>query len=119
MSHQIKYLGPTQHTRQISRADAKTAGFVLAEDLEWSLANRHSLILDDLDETALEYFAGDPDFRVKEVASEDEAEVRLTKKEAADAEVAASSAGGASGGGAAAGTTRGGRTTTSTTTATT
>lgn len=117
MSHQVKYLGPTEHTREITKAQAKNAGFILASDLQWTLASRHTLILDDLDETAVEFFNESDEFRVKEV-SDDEDAPTATGKAAADLEVQKSSEGGAAGSGSSATTGRG-RTTTSTTTATT
>ena len=115
MTHQIKYTGPTQHTRIITKKDAEGAGFILEDNLSWSLSNRHSVIA-DLDETAVEYFQSDPDFRLKEISSEDEA---ATPKAAPEATTADEIDGAAAGSGSTVGGTTGarGRRTTSTTTA--
>jgi hypothetical protein len=68
MTHQLKYLGPEQHTRSISVSEAKAGGFVLHEKLQWDAANRHSVLVDNLDPTALEFFESDPDFKVTEAS---------------------------------------------------
>lgn len=113
--HQIKYTGPTQHTRIISAKDAEAAGFVLPEkEMEWGLQNRHTLVVENLDESALEYFQSDPDFRVKEIGADEEPKAGTASPEA---QVAEESEGGAEGSGSVAGSGSRGRRTTSTTTA--
>jgi hypothetical protein len=117
--HQIKYTGPSQHTRIITAKEAEGAGFVLPGDLTWGLETRHSLILEDLDETALEYFQSDPDFRVKEISSGDEEEKAkaTAARSTPEKEIAEDTEGGASGGGSMTARAGRGRRTTSTTTA--
>lgn len=117
-THQLKFLGPAVVTRSISVKEAKAGGFVLAEDLEWSLANRHTLLVDDLDDTAVEYFQGDDEFRVKEIGKGEAAEEpKITAKQQADADAITGSRG-SGGGGSSIATPTAGRTSTSTTTAT-
>jgi hypothetical protein len=77
--HQIKYLGPVQHTRSISVTEAKAAGFVLAEKLQWDAEHRHAVLVDNLDPTALEFFENDPDFKVTEAGAEDAAPEKPAK----------------------------------------
>lgn len=117
--HQLKYTGPTQHTRTISVKEAKGAGFVLAEDLRWGLDNRHTVLVDDLDSTALDYFKGDSDFKVTEIEATAAEPEGQPAADTAEAQVAEESADGAAGDGDAAATTTRGRRSTSTTTATT
>ncbi len=105
--HQVRYTGPTQHTRVLTKEDGKKIGVIFPEDaMVWSLDNHHTLILDDLDETAVEWFEGKDvdaaDFRIKElqVAQGEEAPVaKPTAKEAADAAVADETQGAQDGGG--------------------
>lgn len=122
-THQVKYTGPTQHTRILTAADGKNIGVIFPkEDMVWSLDNHHTLLLDDLDETAVEFFEakdGDGgDFKVRElqVAEGDEPPVaKPSKAEAADATIAEENAGTNDVGGLGDGTGTTGSATTSTT----
>jgi hypothetical protein len=71
--HQIKYVaeGREQTTRIISVADAEAAGFVLTEDLVWKKGTPQAILVDDLDQTAVDYFKGDPDFRIKDIGADE------------------------------------------------
>lgn len=65
--YRVKFTGPEVVIRQLHAKDESEKGVILPSDLEWSRNNRHSLILEDLDESAVDFFKGDDEFSISEI----------------------------------------------------
>jgi hypothetical protein len=56
--------------RHLYKREEEKKGLFLPGDLKWTRENGHTLVLDDLDESAVKYFEGDPDFSIRDAPAE-------------------------------------------------
>lgn len=62
----VKYTGPTQHTRVLTKANQKDLGVENpGKELVWDREHGHTLDIEDLDDALLRYFEASPTFSVK------------------------------------------------------
>src|SRR5215207_3151344 len=70
--HVVQFTHPNRelYVRELLKREEAKKGLFLPEDLRWSKDNGHTLVLDDLDQSAIDFFENDPEFSIRDAPAE-------------------------------------------------